>query len=286
MGFWEERTGLAGRVGIIVGGGGGLGRASAEDLGGAGMRLALCDKDKAGLEETAAAVRDAGVQVITAELDARDPEALAAFFGQVDEAYGDQLHVLVNMVGGTFRADFTDTRPKGWEALVRTNFTWMLSSIQLAIPRMRAAGGGSIINFSSIEGHRAAPRYAVYAAMKAAVNSLSRTLALELGPDGIRVNTVAPDFTPTPNLGALTAGPEEPRQLRDAIGTPMGRCGTYRDVGGCVLFLASDLSSFVTGTALHPDGGAIASSGWFNWPEEGYLNFPPPGVVDWLLADR
>lgn len=286
MGFWEERTGLAGRVGIIVGGGGGLGRASAEDLGGAGMRLALCDKDKAGLEETAAAVRDAGGEVITAELDARDPEALAAFFGQVDEAYGDQLHVLVNMVGGTFRANFTDTRPKGWEALVRTNFTWMLSSIQLAIPRMRAAGGGSIINFSSIEGHRAAPRYAVYAAMKAAVNSLSRTLALELGPDGIRVNTVAPDFTPTPNLAALTAGPEEPRQLRDAIGTPMGRCGTYRDVGGCVLFLASDLSSFVTGTALHPDGGAIASSGWFNWPEEGYLNFPPPGVVDWLLADR
>jgi 3-oxoacyl-[acyl-carrier protein] reductase len=282
MSFLDERAGLDGRVAIVVGGGGGLGQACATDLGGAGMRLALCDKDAAAVEATASAIADAGAEVMTGVFDARDPEALAAFFAQVDAHYGGQLDVLVNVVGGTFHQSFEESSPRGWDALIRTNFTWLLHSTQLAIPRM-GAGGGSIINITSIEGHRAAPGYAVYAAMKAGVTSLTRTLAVELAPRNIRINTIAPDYIPSPGLQSMLVGTEEARALQHSIGTPMGREGNFEDAGGCALFLASNLSSFVTGTTLHPDGGAIASSGWFNWPDGGFLNHPPESVLEHLL---
>jgi 3-oxoacyl-[acyl-carrier protein] reductase len=280
--FLDERADLDGRVAMVIGGGGGLGQACATDLGGAGMRLALCDKDPGALKSTASAIADAGAEVMTGELDARDPEALAAFFAGVDERYDGQLDVLVNVVGGTFRQSFEESSPRGWDALVRINFTWLLHSIQMAIPRM--TGGGSIINITSIEGHRAAPGYAVYAAMKAGVTSLTRTLAVELAPQNIRINTIAPDYIPTPGLASsVQEGTDETRKLHRAIATPMAREGTFEDAGGCALFLASNLSSFVTGTTLHPDGGAIASSGWFNWPDAGYLNHPPQNVLEYLL---
>lgn len=219
---------------------------------------------------------------MTGVLDARDPEALAAFFAQVDGHYGGRLDVLVNVVGGTFHQSFEESSPRGWDALIRTNFTWLLHSTQMAIPRM-SPGGGSIINITSIEGHRAAPGYAVYAAMKAGVTSLTRTLAVELAPRNIRINTIAPDYIPSPGLQSMLVGTEEMRALQHGIGTPMGREGNFEDAGGCALFLASNLSSFVTGTTLHPDGGAIASSGWFNWPDAGFLNHPPESVLEHLL---
>jgi 3-oxoacyl-[acyl-carrier protein] reductase len=229
-------------------------------------------------------ISDAGGDVFTGELDARNPEALTAYFADVDAYYGHKWDVLINVVGGTFRQPFGDSNPRGWDALIRTNFTWLLHSTQLAIARMRPEGG-SIINITSIEGHRAAPGFAVYAAMKAAVTSLTWTLAVELAPENIRVNTIAPDFIATP--GILAQSPhdrsEEASALRFRISTPMGRIGNLADAGGCALFLASNLSRFVTGTTLHPDGGALASSGWFNWPNEGYSNQPPDRVVDFLL---
>jgi NAD(P)-dependent dehydrogenase (short-subunit alcohol dehydrogenase family) len=283
MTYLDDRADLAGRVAIVVGGGGGIGRACAVDLAGAGMRLALADMDASALAEAAALVADAGGEVITGELDARDAEALSAFFADVDARYGPRCDVLVNVVGGTFRQRFEESNPRGWDALIRTNFTWLLHSTQLAVSRMRPQGG-SIINITSIEAHRAAPGFAVYAAMKSAVTSLTRSLAVELASDNIRVNTIAPDYIATPALAAITEGvSEEVGELQHRITTPMGRVGTYHDAGGCALFLASNLSSFVTGTTLHPDGGALASSGWFNWPDDGYLNHPPRGVLEHLL---
>ncbi len=281
--FLDRRAGLAGRVAVVMGGGGGLGRACADDLGGAGMRLALCDRDGTALAETAAALRQQGAEVLAAEMDVRDGPAVSSFFEQVAKGYGPRVDVLVNVVGGTFRQPFAESGPAGWDVLVRTNFTWLLRATQLAVARMRP-GGGSVVNLTSIEAHRAAPGFAVYAAMKAAVTSVSRSLAVELAPEGIRVNTVAPDYVPTPALAALAAGTrEDVAELQHRVATPMGRPGTFEDVGGCVLFLASDLSSFVTGTTLHPDGGALASSGWWHWPEEGFANHPPASVLARLL---
>jgi NAD(P)-dependent dehydrogenase (short-subunit alcohol dehydrogenase family) len=281
--YLDDRADLAGRVAVIVGGGGGLGRACAIDLAGAGMRLALCDRDGVSLDETATLIADAAGEVMTGELDARDADALTAFFADVDARYGPTCDVEINVVGGTFRQPFEQSNPRGWDALIRTNFTWLLHSTQLAVARMRPRGG-SIINITSIEAHRAAPGFAVYAAMKAAVTSLTRTLAVELAPENIRVNTIAPDYIVTPALASLAEGvSEEANALQHRIGTPMGRVGNFEDAGGCALFLASNLSSFVTGTTLHPDGGALASAGWFNWPDEGYANNPPSGVIQYLL---
>jgi NAD(P)-dependent dehydrogenase (short-subunit alcohol dehydrogenase family) len=138
---------------------------------------------------------------------------------------------------------------------------------------------GSIVNITTIEGHRAAPGYAVYAAAKSAVESFARSLAVEVAPYGIRVNNVAPDFVPTPGLARLAggAGGPTPEVVRAAI--PMGRAGEVRDVSHCVVFLASSLASYVTGSTLHPDGGTWASSGWLNWPGSGWSNFPPAAAL-------
>ena len=286
MSYLDERADLAGRVAVVVGGGGGIGRACAVALARAGMHLALADRDPAALDEVAAVIADAGAEVMTSELDARDADALSAFFDQADTRFGARCDVLVNVVGGTFRQPFAESNPRGWDALIRTNFTWLLHSTQLAVARMRRQGGGSIINITSIEAHRAAPGYAVYAAMKAAVTSLTRTLAVELAPEQIRVNTIAPDYIATPGLDSLAGSVNSATsELQHRIGTPMGRIGTFEDAGGCALFLASNLSSFVTGTTLHPDGGALASAGWFNWPTEGFLNHPPHDVLARLLDD-
>jgi 3-oxoacyl-[acyl-carrier protein] reductase len=218
--------------------------------------------------------------------DARDPEVLAELFAKVDERWG-RVDTLVNVVGGTFRSEFTDTSPRGWDALLRTNLMHVLHACSLAVPRMRAgAAGGSIVNLTTIECHRAAPGFAVYSAAKAAVEQFARTLAVEVAPDGIRVNNVAPDFTPTPNMQRLSSrgGPVmSDEAIR--VGIPMGRAGETADVSNCVVFLASALSSYVTGTTIHPDGGTFASSGWFNWPDHGWGNNLPPYLVPHLGDD-
>jgi NAD(P)-dependent dehydrogenase (short-subunit alcohol dehydrogenase family) len=152
---------------------------------------------------------------------------------------------------------------------------------------MRHRGGGSIINLTSIEAHRAAPGFAVYAGMKAAVTNFGRTMAVELAADGIRVNTIAPDMVPTEGMAVMAAGhPAPDPELAAAavrIAVPMGSRGTYEDVGGCALFLASDLSRFVTGSTLHADGGTYASSGWFDWPGTGFAVSPPLPAVRAVL---
>ncbi len=286
MSFLEERAALSGKVAVVAGGGGGLGRAVALDFARAGMHLALCDRDADSLYATSAEARDIGATVTEVVLDVRDSEALAGFFETADKAF-DRLDVLVNVVGGTFRSDFLDVNSKGVDTLVRTNFTWVAEAIRLAATRMTASGrGGSIMTVTSIEAHRAAPRYAVYAAMKAAVTHLSRILAVELGPAGIRVNCIAPDIVPTVGMGRLLgAGGRDADDPVDAVQIPLARKGRAEDVGNCALFLASDMSSYITGTTLHPDGGALASSGWLLWPDAGWTARPPASVISAVPGD-
>ena len=280
MGHLEERAGLAGKAAIVVGGAGGLGRACVDDLAASGVAVVVADRNPDLLQATAERSAAAGTRVVTVEADARDSDAMHELFALADRELG-RLDILINVVGGTFHQPFEESNPRGLDAVIRANFLWLLTTTQLAIPRMRAAGGGSIVNFTSIEAHRAAPNYAVYSGMKAAVTNYTRTLALELGPDAIRVNCIAADITPTEGLGDMLFGglTGEQREIVQRMAIPMGRVGTYEDIGGCALFLASDLSRYVTGTTLHPDGGAIASAGWFNWPGKGYSNMPPAEVV-------
>jgi 3-oxoacyl-[acyl-carrier protein] reductase len=288
VGWFEERAGLDGSVAVVSGGAGGLGRAITTDLAANGVRVAVVDIDAEACDSLRSELDAAGHDSIVVVGDARDPEVLEALFLAADERW-DRLDTLVNVVGGTFMAPFTDTSPRAWDALLRTNLTHVLHACSLAIPRMRAGGrGGSIVTVTTIEAHRAAPGFAVYSAAKGAVEQFSRTLAVELAPDHIRVNTVAPDITPTPNMERL--GGDATAALRHPIGTglaiPMGRLGDPADISGPVVFLASGLSSYITGTTLHPDGGTWASSGWFNWPGSGWANHAPLSIVEHLATDE
>jgi NAD(P)-dependent dehydrogenase (short-subunit alcohol dehydrogenase family) len=249
-----ERFVLDGRVAVVTGAAAGIGAAVALAFARFGADVALCDRDEAGLAATAAAVGELGHSATTAVLDVRDDDAVQAFIGGLE-----RVDVLVNNAGGGFFAAFADVSGKGQDALIRENFTSVTSCIRAAVAKVPETGG-SIVNVTSIEAHRAAPGYAVYSAMKAAVENITRTLALELGARRIRVNCVAPDVIPTPGIGDL--GP--PR-------TPLPYSGHVDDVAAAVLFLASDASRFVTGTTIHVDGGNLAAGGWHRTDDGGFV---------------
>jgi len=237
---------LTDRFAVVTGAAAGIGAAIATTCASFGADVAICDRDAEGLRATAAQVEATGRRAHTGVLDVRDGDAVRAWVVELPA-----VDVLVNNAGGGFRAAFVDVNDKGQDALVRENFTSVTNFVRAVVPKMRADGRASIINLTSIEAHRAGPGFAVYSAMKAAVASLTKSLALELGDRQIRVNCVAPDVIPTPGVGA-----ELP------VKTPLPVAGSVDDVAGAVLFLASDPSRFVTGTTLHVDGGNWAAGGW------------------------
>jgi 3-oxoacyl-[acyl-carrier protein] reductase len=251
---------LTDRVAVITGAGRGVGKATALLFARFGARLAVCDRVPEILAAAEAEIAATGQPVIARELDVRDNQAVGAFLGDVASAYGN-VDVLVNNAGGTFFAPFLDVSEKGEAALVAENFTQVTALVRGVVPLM--AERGAIVNVTSIEAHQAAPGFAVYGAMKAALAHLTRTLALELAPRRIRVNAVAPDAVPTGGDEELrgemlTAG----SQYDPAVVPPLGFMGTPDDVAAAAVFLASDLARFVTGTTLHVDGGNWAAGGW------------------------
>lgn len=247
MTLTPDRARLDGRVALVTGAAAGIGEASALALAAFGADVAVCDRDEDGLAATAAALVSAGARVVSEVLDVRDDEAARAFVARAHAELG-RLDILVNNAGGGFLAPFLDVSAKGQDALVRENFTSAATFIRAVAPHL--GKGGSIVNITSIEAHRAGPGYAVYSAMKAALANLTKSLALELGDRGIRVNCVAPDVIPTPGIGPMP------------VRTPLVRPGHVDDVAGAVVFLAGDLAAFVTGTTVHVDGGNHAAGGW------------------------
>jgi NAD(P)-dependent dehydrogenase (short-subunit alcohol dehydrogenase family) len=258
-----EAVSLDGKVALVTGAARGIGAATASALARFGADLAICDRDEGGMQVTAADVESVGRRCVTGVLDVRDTAAVDAWLAEVAAAFG-RIDVLVNNAGGGFYAGFLDVSSKGQTSLVDENFTSVTNFVRGCVPLM--TDGGSIVNITSIEASRAAPGFGVYAAMKAAVENLSKTLALELSCRGIRVNVVAPDGIPTPgdeeNAAAVTQGD------RDAYAAklPLG-WGAADDCAGPIVFLASDLARYVTGTVVHVDGGSHAASGWQRRPD-------------------
>lgn len=251
---------LTDRSALVVGGGGGIGAAVSEGLGGFGARVLVLDRDAGGADRVARAIRDRGGRAEALAGDARDAGVLADAVARARDVHGP-LRVLVNVAGGAFVQPFLEGDEKGWDALLRANLKTVLHATQLAGRDMRGHGlGGSIVSIVSIEAERAAPGYAVYAAAKAAVVSFTKTLALELAADGVRVNALAPDVCMTEGLRALLPAGREAAFPRVV---PLGRAGEPDDVAGAAIFLASDLARYVTGVTLAVDGGTAAASGWY-----------------------
>ena len=249
---------LDGRVALVTGAAVGIGRATALALARFGADLAICDRDADHLAEVGAEAEGLGRRVVQGVLDVRDGEQVTAWLAEVASAF-DHVDVLVNNAGGGFMAAFVEVSDKGQDALIRENFTSVTSFVRGVVPLMPATGG-SIVNVTSIEAHRAGPGFAVYSAMKAGQASLAQSLALELGPRMIRVNCVAPDVIPTPGIGKDMG-----------VRTPLPRAGDVDDVAAAIVFLANPaLSGFVTGTTVHVDGGNSAAGGWHRQPDGSY----------------
>lgn len=249
---------LAGKSAIVTGGARGIGRAIALGLASFGADVAVCDRDEDSQQQTVAQLEPLGHRVIAELLDVRDSDAVDTLVGRVAREWG-QVDIVVNNAAGTFYAHFFDTSAKGQAMLVDENFGSVTNFVRAAVPVMPA--GGSIINVTSIEAHRAAPGFGVYAAMKAAVTSLTKTLALELAPRGIRVNCIAPDAIRTPGDEGLAVAVTQGDTEAYGRKVPLD-WGATDDCAGAAVYLASRLSKWVTGTTIHVDGGSMASSGW------------------------
>jgi 3-oxoacyl-[acyl-carrier protein] reductase len=258
----RDSASLDGRVAVITGGGSGIGRGIALAFARFGARVAIWEKN----EESAHTVAQ-DADALACVTDVRDSEQVDAALARTIAELGVPS-ILVNNAGGVFQSPLLETSAGGWDALIRSNLTQVLLCTQRVAREMVAVSrAGSIINISTIEGVRAAPGYAAYAAAKAGVINFTKTAALELAPHGIRVNGLAPDLTITEGILNLSpTGWEQSAKLM----IPLGRAGDVDEMAGAAVFLASDLSSYVTGQTLHVDGGTAASGGWYHDPDDGH----------------
>jgi 3alpha(or 20beta)-hydroxysteroid dehydrogenase len=241
---------LDGKVALITGAARGQGEAEARLFATAGARVVVADVLDAEGEAVAADIGDAARYV---HLDVADEAGWAAAVATTLDAFG-RLDVLVNNAGILRTSRIEDQTLDGFDAIVRVNLYGVFNGMRAVIAPMRAAGGGAIVNISSAAGLRGVPGHAAYGATKWAVRGITKTAALELAADGIRVNSVHPGAVDTPMVAFanLQRGPG------GLPGNALGRCAVPEEIADLVLFLASDASSYITGAELAIDGGGFA----------------------------
>ena len=258
---------LTGRVAVVTGGGAGIGRGIADGLAAFGASVAIWERNG----DTCASASEA-IGALGIVTDVRDSEQVDAALERTTAELGPPT-ILVNNAGGVFASSILETTENGWDALYKSNLRHVLLCTQRVARQLVAAQTpGSIINLTSIEGVRAAPGYAAYSAAKAGVINYTKTAAFELAPHGIRVNALAPDITVTEGLQQMSPDGVPP-EIAHAI--PLGRPGHVDETAGAAVFLASDMSSYITGQTIHVDGGTQAAGGWYHHPQTGNYQFGP-----------
>jgi NAD(P)-dependent dehydrogenase (short-subunit alcohol dehydrogenase family) len=268
---------LADRVAVVTGGGGGIGAATARLFAQHGARVVVADIDAELGQRVADEISASGRSAVAVVADVREPEQVAGLARTVLDRYG-RADALVNNVGHWLRhpGDFVDTDAQLWNDLYRINLHHVFLVTHAFLPAMIDQQAGAIVNVSSIEGLRGYPEDPVYAAFKAAVVHFTRSLAVQVGRHGVRVNGIGPDVTESlqvPYSQWLSA--EEQTQWPQWV--PLGRMGLPEDQARVILFLASQLSAFVTGHTIPTDGGTGAAGGWFRSsrrPDREWTNRP------------
>jgi 2-deoxy-D-gluconate 3-dehydrogenase len=247
---------LEGRTALVTGASRGIGRAIAETYADAGADVAILARDAAALGEVAARVEAAGRRALVLTCDVTDPEAVGAAVARTVEELG-RIDVLVNNAGGnSFSMPLSGMRFSGWEKTMRLNLDSVVHVTQAVLPGMLERRSGVIVNVSSVAGLQGAPLMSHYGAAKAALISLTQSLALETAWAGLRVNALVPGWVETDLTDFLRASDDAEAAALARV--PMARWGQVAEIAQPALFLASDASSFMTGQALVVDGGLSA----------------------------
>ena len=245
---------LAGRAALVTGGSRGIGRACCALLARAGARVAVhYFVETPSAERVARDLAEAGGEAFAIDADLRDPRAAERVVDETVDRFG-RLDIVVNNAGIWRRAPIDEMSDGEWRETVDVNLGGTFHVLRAAVPVMKSGGGGRVINVASTAGQRGEPFHAHYAASKGAVIALTKSLAVELAPHGIAVNCVAPGWTETDMTRETLEGPDA-ESIHAAI--PMGRAGSPEEIAGAVLFLASDLASYVTGEIVNVNGGSV-----------------------------
>ena len=247
---------LNGKVAVVVGGTSGIGRAIAHGFAQAGADVVPTSRRAEQVEVTAREIEELGRRSLRVTSDVSDRESLARVLIETIVAFG-KVDILVNSAGRTKRAPTVDFPEDEWTAIIDANLTGTLRACQVFGKHMLERESGSIINIASLSTFVALHEVAAYSASKAAVGSLTKSLAVEWSSRGVRVNAIAPGVFRTALNQKLLDETERGREF--LLRTPMRRFGNVEELAGAAVFLASDAASFVTGEILAVDGGFLAS---------------------------
>lgn len=248
---------FADRVVVVTGGASGFGEAISRRFAGEGAQVVVADRDAEGARRVASSIEEAGGRAIVSEVDVSVSAQVARMFEAAVEAFGG-IDVIVNNAGFSHRATpLADLPEEEFDRVFATNTKGVYLGAVHGVPYLRARGGGSIVNTASIGAVRPRPNLTAYNATKAAVVTLTRGLATEVGGDNIRVNAVCPLASETGFMKSALGVEKLPQKVREAMekDVPLGRLTQPGDVASAVLFLASDEASFLTGVCLDVDGG-------------------------------
>lgn len=253
---------IPGATAIVTGGGSGFGQDIAVMLAAHGARVFVAGRDLGRLEKTVEAINAQGKErAVPLRMDVGDPASVAQAFGKLDES-APKLDILVNNAGIREIKNIYDLPPDEWRTVIDTNLNGPYYCCREAALRMRKTGGGNIVNISSIAGMMGLPNRPAYNASKHGLIGLTRNLANDLAPDNIRVNAVAPGTLRTPMTDPFYHHESFLRGLKFSV--PMGERGESADVAKVVLFLCSDLASFVNGAVIPVDGGWSCTKSYAN----------------------
>ncbi len=250
---------LQGQVAIITGAGTGIGAATALLFAREGAKVVVADRSEENGLEALQAIQAAGGEVTFVQTDVSDPEQVDKLFEETLSRYG-RVDILVNNAGIYFQATVADTAGEQWHRLMSVNLHGAFYCSRAAVRAMRQSGGGKIVNVGSEAGLVVIPGQAAYNISKAAVIMLTKSMAVDHAPDSIRVNCVCPGTTFTPLVAEALSRADDPEAARRALESsrPLNRLGRVEEIAEAVLYLASDVSAYATGSVLSIDGGRTA----------------------------